>query len=229
MTYEIIKDEKMLRDFIDWLPELGEREKYYFCLFARNKYCKELSHIKSDKAQLKRFVTDKKRMFEKIRQLEIKKGGYLQRDMAVPEEALALYMTVNPRDMWKATVNTMVKLANCIRDENILGNPHQEALSEIQKSKSRTCYIDFDVDAEGVELENSIKAIKVWVNEDAITWLKSRGGLHCLVESGKVEEKYKKTFYKNISALSSVDQTGDMMIPVVGCCQGGFTPHFIIP
>ena len=46
--------------------------------------------------------------------------------------------------MLKATVNTMVKLAQSIRDQNINMNAHQEALSEIQKAKSRTCFVDFD-------------------------------------------------------------------------------------
>jgi hypothetical protein len=227
MNYTIITDEQKLREFIDWLPILEPHEKYYLCLFARNKYCKELTHIKSDKAQLKRFVSDKDRMLGKIRQLEVAYGAYTQKDKIVPQEALALYITVNPRHMFKASVNTMVKLAQSIRDTNILMNPHQEALSEIQKAKSRTCYIDFDIDAEGEKLYDALKSIKDYVNNDAVTLLKTRGGVHALIDPTKVSKDFKNSFYMNISKISSVDQSGDQLIPVPGTFQGGFTPTFI--
>lgn len=231
MTYRIIKDEKLLKDFIQWLPDLKPTEKYYLCLFARNKYCKELTHIKSDKAQLKRFVSDKERMFQKIKQLEIPLGWYLQKETPVPEVALALYITPNPREMWKASVNSMVKLANCIRDQNILVNPHQEVLSEIQKTKSRTCWIDFDIDLSKEDMEKSeevkdlVNTLKGFVNPDAVQWLQTRGGYHMLVNPEKINLEYKNSFYKNISNYA--DQAGDNMIPVPGCTQGNFIPHFI--
>lgn len=224
MNYQIVKDEKALKEFIDWLPELEGHEKYYLCLFARNKYCKELSHIKSDKAQLKRFVSDKERMFYKIKQLETEVGNYRQKDIPVPQEALALYISVNPRDMYKATINTMVKLANCIRDQNVLGNPHQEALSEIQRTKSRTCYVDFDFD--GDEIPNRDEILQ-HVNKDACTLLRTRGGIHLLVDPKKVDQEHKNKFYKGLGSLAAADQSGDLLIPVPGTYQGGFTPRFI--
>ena len=227
MNYQIITDENLLKEFIDWLPDLKDHEKYYFCLFARNKYCKQLVHIKSDKAQLKRGVSNKERLFEKIKQLEIELDAYKQKDKSVPQEAVALYITPNPRDMYKASINTMVKLAQSIRDQNVMMNPHQEALSEIQKSKSRTCYIDFDIDAHDRQLIKIIKEIKTYVNEDAITWLKTRGGVHCLVDPKLVEESYKKTFYNSICGIPEVDQAGDQIMPVPGTYQGGYTPSFI--
>lgn len=230
MNYKIIKDEALLRGFIDWLPELEPHEKYYMCLFARSKYCKDIVHIKSDKAQLKRFVTDKKRMYEKIKQLEVEIGAYKQKEIGIPEEALALYITPNPRNMWKASVNTMVKLAQAIRDENILMSPHQEALSEVQKAKSRTCFVDFDFD---IKDETEMDYIQVLsqvfkhVNKEAITLLSTRGGFHCLVDPKKVSPEFKNKFYQGLSSISGVDQTGDQMIPVVGCTQGMYTPHFL--
>ncbi len=231
MNYQIITNEQLLRDFIEWLPVLKDNEKYYMCLFARNKYCRELTHIKSDKAQLKRFVTDKARMYSKIKQLEVELGAYTQKETPVPQEALALYITPNPRDMFKASINTMVKIANSIRDQNVSMNPHQEALSEIQKAKARTCYIDFDIDISEDVLEESIPInmgkVLDYVNEDAVTFLRTRGGLHVLVDPVKVDRNFKTTFYQNIKAIGEVDQTGDQMFPVPGTYQGGFTPHFI--
>jgi hypothetical protein len=233
MNYQIIKDEKLLRDFIEWLPELKETEKYYLCLFSRSKYCKDengvntMPHIKSDKSQLKRFVSDKIRMYDKIKQLECEIGAYKHNELPVPQKALALYITVNPREMWKASINSMIKLAQAVRDNNILMNPHQEVMSEIQRTKSRTVYVDFDIDAEGEELYDALKSLKDYVNNDALTLLKSRGGVHALIEPNKVSKEFKSKFYVNISKIGVVDQAGDNMIPVVGCTQGDFTPHFI--
>ncbi len=224
MNYKIVKDEKLLKDFIDWLPELKENEKYYLCLFARNKYCKELTHIKSDKAQLKRFVSDKERMFQKIKQLEIEVGWYKQKQVSVPEEALALYITPNPRNMFKATVNTMVKLAQSIRDQNMVMNAHQEALSEIQKAKSRTCWIDFDIDTKDEFILDKIRSVREMFETDPII-LETRGGYHVLVKPESIKQEFKNKFYQILSQWA--DQTGDNMIPVPGCTQGMFVPHFI--
>ena len=231
MNYQIIKDESLLRDFIQWLPELEPHEKYYMCLFARSKYCKTVTHISSDKAQLKRFVTDKKRMYEKIKQLEVEVGAYRQKDIGIPEEALALYITPNPRNMFKASINTMVKLAHAIRDENVMMSPHQEALSEVQKAKSRTCYIDFDIDLDSqmqaMEIGVAMTKIKAYVNKEAVTYLKTRGGMHVLIDPTKVSKEYIKSFYQGLKSIAGVDQTGDQMIPVPGCTQGMFIPHFL--
>ncbi len=233
MNYQIITDEEKLREFIDWLPELKGTEKFYCCLFARSKYTKdeagnnEIPHIKTDKAQLKRFVSDKGRLFKKIKQLEIEEGGYWQRELVIPQKALALYITPNPRDLWKATSNSLVKLAQCIRDNNVLANPHQEVLSEIQRTRGTGYFVDFDFDIpDRTELQVAINKVYDCVNEEAVNIILTRGGAHCLVRTSEVRERYKNSFYKDLRAIPGVDQSGDTMIPVVGCYQGGFTPHF---
>jgi hypothetical protein len=233
MNYQIIKDEKLLREFIEWLPDLQQDERYYVCLFARNKYCKDLVHIKSDKAQLKRFISDKERLFNKIQQLEIPVGRYLQRTTEVPERALALYITPNPRSLRKATANMLVKLAISMRDANESLFIHQEALSQIQKAKGTKHYVDFDFDfPEDKKFEESIiRGIKSqvleFVNPEAVKLLRTRGGIHCLVNPKLVNNDKAKTFYTKLMNMGETDQSGDQMIPVPGCTQGDFIPHFI--
>lgn len=226
--YKIITDENILKSFIDWLPELAPNEKYYFSLFARNKYASGEANLKADKAQLKRGVTDKERLFQVIRQLEVPVGAYLQNGNPIPQEALALYISVNPRDLQKASLNTLVALAKHVRDGNTSINPHQEALSQIQQSKSRTCYMDFDIDEKDPDrLSEIIKQIEQYVNKSAITLLSTRGGIHCLIDPAKIEDPFRKSFFQHISSIPEVDQTGDQLIPVPGTFQGGYTPHFL--
>ena len=231
MNYQIIKDEDLLRWFIEWLPELKENETFYVCLFARSKYTKNeagengIPHIKSDKAQLKRFTSKKEDLFTKIKQLECPIGSYQQKGgIIVPQEALALYITPNPRDMYRAMFSSIRHLTTCIQNTNKNVNPHQEVMSEIQRTKSRTCFVDFDIDDKSVNLQEELKSI---INPGAYEILETRGGYHLLVKPDKVNLEYKKTWHQNISKIGAVDQTGDQMIPVPGCSQGGFTPKFV--
>lgn len=232
MNYQIIKDEVLLKSFIDWLPELNPNETFYVCLFARSKYVANkgtaLQHIRSDKAQLKRFTSNKELLFFKIKQLECEVDAYRQRLNPVPQECLALYITVNPRDMLKATRQGLIKFANLLAVEYNGYNPHQEIMSEIQKSKSRTVYIDFDFDHISSEDVCSQIISNNCVNIDCCNFLTTRGGCHLLVEVGKVNEVYKSTFYNAISSLPNCDINVDCMTPVPGCTQGDFIPHFNI-
>ena len=234
MNYSIIKNEKLLDSFIEWLPELQEDECYYLCLFARSKYAKnedgsnKFPHIKTDKAQLKRVTVHKKSLLkDKIRQMECAFGSYKTKDNEdIPQEALALYITPNPRNQKKAMFQLMKRLIDMQIANSSGFNIHAEAMSAIQKSKSRTVYIDFDLDIENLSL-GTIKAIIAnHVNLDAVNFLKTRGGFHILINPEKVHVEYKNKFYQGIQSIKGIDQSGDNMIPVPGTSQGNFIPYF---
>ena len=222
-NYSIIKDEKKLREFIDWLPELLPNEKYYLALFFRKKYC---PIIKTDKGQLKRVTSTKELIYQKIKQMECELGSYTSDGIALPNEGLALYITPNPRDLEKATKNCLINFANKITQPYSNYNPQSEVLSEIQKSCSRKIFMDFDFD--GVEFEDVKMRISEYIHPSCCTVVKTRGGFHLLIKTEYIVDSYKKSWYKNISSIEGVDVRGDNLLPVVGCVQGDFVPHFIV-
>lgn len=232
MNYSIIKDPTLLEEFIEWLPELTPDTCYYFCLFARSKYAKnddgtnKFPHIKTDKSQLARWtVHNKKDIITKIKQKEVAVGAYKTKDGGnIPQEALALYMTPNPRSQSKAMLAAMKRFCDIIGSKGEGFNIHQEALSAIQKSPAKKVFFDLDFDE--VTPPEVRADIEGSINNSACNYLITRGGFHLLVELAKIEEKYSKSWYKNICSLGP-DIKGDNMIPVPGTYQGGFIPHFL--
>lgn len=224
MNYKIIADEAILIDFINWLPELKNNECYYVTLFARNKYAKD-SELKSDKQQLKRLTSNKEFLFDKIKQMECEIGSYKQKGLPIPQEALALYITLNPRNYEVAARESAIDLVRLITNEYNGYNPHQVVLTNIQKACGTKKY--FDIDFDNVEIDAVKSVIEESINNDSLTYLKTRGGFHLLIELDKIKNEYKKSWYKNITSIESVDVRGDNLIPVPGCFQGMFIPHFV--
>lgn len=224
MNYTIIKDEQKFREFIEWLPELKNGEAYYVTLFARKKYCKD-DTIKLDKAQLKRFTSDKSYLYSKVKQLECKFGAYTTNGLPIPQDALALYISINPRSYEKAAKNALIKFAKLVTEPYNGYNPQAEVLSEIQTATGTKYYIDFDFDGiNSEELYNLIDETKI--NKSCLRFLQTRGGVHLLVKLDEVDPKFKKSYYMHLSSLPNCDMKGDNIVPVPGCTQGEFVPYF---
>lgn len=233
MNYQIILDEDILKNFINSLPNLKVNETFYVCLFARSKYIgKKLSGFNNDKAQLKRFTATKETLFYKIKQLEVPIGSYIQHNKATneiipcPQEALALYMHINPRSNRKANKRLIKKLVDMLDNENY--NVHNEALSAIHKSVGTKYFVDFDFDnLEPNFVIESIKSNNI-INIDCLSVLKTRTGFHIMVETSKISNEFKKTnWYVKIQNLGADKKAcGDNLIPIPGTHQGGFTPKF---
>jgi hypothetical protein len=225
MNYKIITDEQKLRDFIEWLPELKPNETYYCALFARSKYCKNVAKLTADKQQLKRFVTTKAFMFDKLKQLECEIGSYSQKHMPIPQEAISVYITPNPRDMEIAAKKGLIELAKLVTAPYNGYNPHVEMLNCLQISTSRKIY--FDIDFDGVKIEDMRDKINEILNPDCLTYLQTHGGFHLLIKLENIEKQYTKSWHQKITSLDGVDIRGDNLLPIPGTYQGGFIPSFI--
>lgn len=233
MNYQIITDENLLDEFISsFLQPCSPDETYYCCLFARSKYAKnedgsnKFPHIKTDKNQLKRFLSTPDTLKLKIRQLEVPFGAYITKDgEPIPQEALALYITPNKRSQRKAMYKLMKRLID-IQECNGQGyNVNAEAISAVQKSKSKTDWIDFDIDSKEIDISSISDVLPLGTYKI----LETRGGYHVMVSGDKIKNSSApKNWYPTLLKMFEVDQTGDNMIPVVGTYQGGFTPRFIL-
>ena len=241
-THNIIRNYSALEQFIAWLPELKPHERFFLCLQARKKYMPSLKA--SDKTQLKRFVSTKELLIAKIEQLECPVGCYRTKEGdVITDDAIALYITLNPRDMRKAVFASLKALVDMIEKSENGGlhdfNPHSEVLSCIHRSKSRSAFVHFDIDnPTGNETDNNARKSdltieKVWdiatqvVGKEAVTLIQTRGGCHLMIDANKVKSEH-KNWHPMIVKQIQCDQTGDLMIPIVGCCQGGFVPSFFV-
>ena len=124
--------------------------------------------------------------------------------------------------MKKAAYDSIIELTKLLKADNKSFNPHAEILNCIQRSIGNKIYLDFDIDYKPFDPSR----LDPHINRDCVTILETRGGFHLLVELEKIQEEYKSKFYKGIKSLN-VDQTGDQLIPIPGCIQGGFVPKFV--
>ena len=132
----------------------------------------------------------------------------------------------NPRNHIKAAQETLIDLARKITAPYDGYNASSIALNNLQKCGSRNIYYDIDFDE--VSVEETLPQIKENININACLFLKTYGGFHLLIELEKVEEKYRKTCQPKLTKLKGADVRGtSCMIPVPGCTQGGYVPHFV--
>lgn len=232
MNYNIIKDPEELHKFIAWLPELQIGETYYFCLFARSKYCKDPELNLKSSQQLRRFTSTKENIFSMIKQLECEVGNYQQNGKIIPQEALALYMTPNPRSLEKAAKKGLITLAKLITEPYSGYDPRSKMMSEIQRAWSRKLFLNIDFDnntsLSSVEFISTRCAnVLHYINPEAIKTIVTRGGFHLLIEYKKINRGFANTWYSYITDMPEVDVKGDNMIPVPGCTQGGYSPKLI--
>ena len=147
--------------------------------------------------------------------------------------------------MRAATFNTIKALTESLQVQDQQGaqhrdlNPHSEALTQIHRAKARSCFVHFDIDLPtGDEAKDAMapksgltllqipqRAVEI-VGSDAVSIIRTRGGVRVLVRPERVVSETKH-WHPQLCRELGADQTGDLMVPVVGCCQGGFTPHFL--
>lgn len=226
MNYKIITDESELDSFISYLPDLEDNEVFYLCLFGRHKYDPSFPTSK-DSGQLNRVIARNKReLKEKIRRMECPIGSYSRDGIMASQECLALYLAPNPRSLLKANKGLIVELATRFANGELEFNPISLATTEVHKAVGRKFFVDFDFD--NVEFKDYKEKIKEILPDPSMYLvIETRGGFHLLVILEKIKN-LKNSWYPVIAKLSACDVRGsEMLVPVPGTIQGGFTPRVL--
>lgn len=240
-TYKIITDEEEFDKFVEFLPQLEEHEAYYIALQGRAKYLRGTpleGLLKGDKSQLKRAVTTNKSLIKnKVRQMETVIGTYNVTDggVAMPQEALALYITVNPRDLRLAGHRMVVDCNNALYNNTFL-NPYTQSLKLIQNSKSKSRYLeyDFDVNKKEIPLDALIAELAEQSNLPYAVFkaVETRGGYHVFLDTVHLKTlrvNWNKKFLEVYHKYSTdTENKGTNLTPVPGSYQGGFTPRLFV-
>ena len=201
--YSIITDERALDDFLATLPPILPHEVFYACLFSRAKYG-------GDESQLARITARSPAdLKQRLRCLECPLGSY-----SCPQESLAVYMTLNPHSLIKAS---RALLADLVTRIDGVFNPVSLAYTAIHRSTERKFYMDFDFDVE------TLPAIDLPAG--SYRRLKTRGGYHVIVDLERITDT--GNWYAKIVALGPDVRGTNCLTPIPGCTQGGFTPYFI--
>jgi hypothetical protein len=225
-VHDVILDERELDRFIDhFLPDTEPHEKFYVALFARQKYTNQkIGNTNSDKSHLSRFLTTKKTLKGKIQKMEVPLGVYKnKKGDVIPQEALAVYIHPNPRDLRLATIRGIAKLAECVEKDDFL-DPVQRMITMAHKCPiSKKPFVIFDIDTKGAHTLEKVSAI----TNDWHKTLVTHGGYHIIIkrEWFSLIADHNKMWYTKLMELS--DQHGDLMIPVPGCTQGNNYPYFL--
>ncbi len=238
MNYSIIKNREELEKFIEWLPD----GHFYVSLYARKKYNTPTSGtpgLKADKSQLKRFVSDKKHLINKIEKLEVKKGLYTtDTGLVINEESLAMYITTNARNMQKSALKLAAEITSKNADGFIIDNPQALALNMIQKFGIEKYYdVDIDLTEEGLKLNREEvyadinENVSKFINLSCVSVINTHGGFHYLVDKSNVSPEFKNKWFMGFTNLNNnlykATMNGDNQVPLPGCTQGGKYPTLL--
>ena len=183
------------------------------------------------RSQIKRFITKKKFLKDKIRALECKIGTFTEKGNPIPSNCFAFYITPNPRNLHKAGINVIKKSADLLSRGQGL-NPYKIALNCIQTCTGTKKYFDIDTDVKNnyhIQLEGDIHND---LFKFSYEFVKTRGGGHLLINLQ--DPDLSKRWYQEVeSFLQCLDYVQDFQMnndlcPLPGTCQGNYIPKVSI-
>jgi hypothetical protein len=227
LTYNLILNESEMVRFFDLLPELKENEAYMLLLQIRKKYCKDVKH---DQILHRKLVYKKERLLREVKKMELPFGSYEIDGKPVPQEAMVLYIKINPRNthIFDAALDFLTRFKN---NEFKSVNPSNVLLSYLQdrQSKRHFALYDFDIKNTDNTINDLLNSLADILGETKYHLIETYGGYHLMVELKTLDKKKTKGMFEKLNnhPYKDKDSVSDIHSPVIGGYQGGFEPKLI--
>lgn len=226
--YQLINDIGVLQAYVDTLPNLEVGEKYYVQLLARQKYNNDRNILSSLKLQ-DSFVK-KEVIVDMVKSWELPYGSYTtKKGDIIDNDSLVVYISPNPKSTSKAYIKLLENSESIlVNNKNLL----REANTCYFNSISRKTYKIVDIDLEKQEeLAEIVAYCKSILNESCLRVVRTRSGIHLLIELSKTPKTQWHKEIMQINSLFNVKEINEIapygMTPLVGTIQGGVVPIFI--
>lgn len=227
MNYKLIHDRAELQKFVNFLPELNPNEGYFIILIARRKWNPDADIPSALK--LRRETVQKDKIIQTIEHWECRLGTYTNRGVEINNDNLGVYIGFNPKNQYQACFELINQCLENIKSNKQNINIKSMANDVIQGSNGTKNFIDVDVDLkDGESLQDIIPFIESIIHPDSLTYIKTSGGFHCLVNLSDM--KGNSTWYQRIKAhtfKSDLNIMSNDLVPIVGCNQGKYVPYFL--
>ena len=191
----------------------------------------------------------KRCLYQNILRLETPLGSYTDRDIVVPDEALALYVMIDPKDTIKAMSKVLSKCVDSLCCNSLqhelksedLPNAYSLYREEIPKSDSiGQKHKQIDLDTKDLEKVVEVHELLTRLKIAIVMCIETRGGFHIIylantdkdVNRSLYEFKQKTAFNKeNIDGKMVTDYwfsiTKQPTVIMPGTYQGGFPAHIV--
>lgn len=246
--YQVIYDSEQINQFAELFLPTKDHLVINLSLVARKKYAPELP----DQVYiLQRVIVGSEQDREKaknnlhrhVMRLETPIGSYVDKnEKAIPNEALALYAFIDPKDTVKVLSATLNECVEKISNGEKLPNAFNLYKDHLNKSKSPTTaeqYRQIDLDTKEPDRVEAVKVLLDKTGVQVLIAVETKGGYHLVYKHDRAINNKVLYDFKERTKFEKVDREGKKvkdywfsitstpMVIVPGTYQGGFKTRMV--
>ena len=250
--HSLIYDKKELQKYLDYVlynssfgnsTENISKYPFFVMFIARTKYLtekqKQQYDMKNNFQFYKCLVVEKSKFIRKLNDFNIN-NVFDRKNKQLPIDCMSIYVTLNPRDVNKATYQLQKYLLDLSYKKHFNEMNKLEYFAykayHVSPLKLQRCVIDIDIDFDNggnhKMVYNTIMEIINKIMYSVVCIVETHSGYHIYVDLSKMDNKYKQFIFQDlpklkITCIKEINTNTDTMVVLPGTLQGGFPVRII--